>query len=302
MRFVAAIRRRAPALLATAGFLAGALSLSDGRAAEEAAWQTDLATAAKLARKQEQPLLIHFYATWCQPCQRMERETFAATDFGKQIAGRFVLVRIDSDRHPELIRKYGVTGLPCDVFVSPNGRILSRNAGYLQKRQYFAQLARWESRFVKRSKVRIAAAKPQPDDISKSTGKAQTAKPGPVLIGMDGYSPVAMHQRRKWVTGKKEFAWPQHGISYWMADADELAAFQRDPGRFAPKLLGCDPVILNETDRALPGKVQYGAIFDGELFFFTTAESRTKFRENPTQYTRTRHVLRVDDIYGAVRR
>jgi thioredoxin-related protein/YHS domain-containing protein len=301
MRFVAAIRRVAPALLAV-GCLAPMLC-SDSPAADGVVWQADLATAAKLARKREQPLLIHFYATWCQPCRQMDRETFAAADFGKQIAGRFVLVRIDSDRHPELIRKYGVTGLPCDVFVSPNGRILSRNAGYLSKRQYFGQLARWESRFVKRSKVQVAAAKPQADVPPKSTGNPQNAKPAEnAPVGMEGYSPVAMHQQRKWIAGKKEFASTHQGVTYWMADADELAAFQRDPGRFAPKLLGCDPVAINETDRAIPGKVQYGAIFDGELFFFATADSRTKFRENPTHYTRTRHVLRVDDVYGAVRR
>jgi thioredoxin-related protein/YHS domain-containing protein len=312
MRRYADVRTSSTVLLAAIGFFTLAVIPASGRAADEPLWQTDLDAAMKLSQKHDRPLLLHFFATWCGPCQRMERETFTASDFGKQVGGRFVMVWINSDRHPDLVRQYGVTGLPSDVFVSSNGRILSRNAGYLSKRQYFAQLARWESRFVKRSKVQIAAAKPKPvqpqpakPQAGAGTQIAEATKPAApekVLIGMDGYSPVAMHRDRKWVAGKKEYSWPHHGVSYWMANAEELAVFRRDPGRFAPKLLGCDPVILNETDRALPGKVHYGAIFDGELFFFTSADSRAKFRKNPLTYTRTRHVLRVNDINGIVRR
>jgi thiol-disulfide isomerase/thioredoxin/YHS domain-containing protein len=342
MRLFAVHRIRFPALLATACLLHGAVAPSSSTAAAAAqdraaathpssvaVWQTDLQSAAKLSRKENRLLLMHFYASWCGPCRQMERETFAAADFGKQVGNRFVLVRINSDRHPGLVRQYGVTGLPCDVFVSPEGRILSRSAGYQSKRQYFAQLARWESWFAKYSKVQVAAqdgsAATQPSRVAAQDGSAATqsskaaahpdaddrkttssndapAAPQKVLIGMDGYSPVAMHRDRQWIAGKKQFAARHHGISYWMADADELAAFQRDPGRFAPKLLGCDPVVLNETDRAIPGKVRYGAIFDGELFFFTSADSRAKFRKDPLTYTRTRHVLRVNDINGTVRR
>ena len=270
-------------------------------------WQTNLRTAFKQSRKEGRPLLIHFYATWCDPCIRMDRETFSAAEFRKQVSGRFIVVKINTDRHPELVRQYGIHGLPSDVFVSPNGRILSRSTGYLSKRRYLSQLARWDSRFVKRSKVQIARAKPNPQQVKIPSKKQVATKPnvqppGKVLIGLDGYSPVAMHQQRKWIPGKVRFAWRHHGISYWMADENELAAFRRNPRQYAPRLLGCDPVVLQETDRAVPGKIRYGAIFDGELFFYTSAASRSRFRKTPLRYTWTRHVLRVDDINGAVLR
>ena len=87
-----------------------------------------------------------------------------------------------------------------------------------------------------------------------------------------------------------------------MADANELRQFRANPERYAPKLLGCDPVLLNETDRAIAGKIDFGAYFDGELYFFVSAKSRKIFRAKPLRYTRTRHVLRVDHIGGTVRR
>ena len=119
---------------------------------------------------------------------------------------------------------------------------------------------------------------------------------------MDGYSPVAMHRQRKWVAGKRQFTWRHHGVTYWLASEAERREFRADPRKFAPRLLGCDPVVLNETDRAVRGSLQFGAIFDGGLYFFVSGASRTKFRANPLNYTRTRHVLRVDMIGGSVLR
>jgi YHS domain-containing protein len=55
-------------------------------------------------------------------------------------------------------------------------------------------------------------------------------------------------------------------------------------------------VALLETDRAIPGKTLYGAFYEGELYLFETVENRTRFKSSPPRYTRTRHVLKLDDI------
>jgi YHS domain-containing protein len=65
-----------------------------------------------------------------------------------------------------------------------------------------------------------------------------------------------------------------------------------------PRLLGCDPVVLYRTDRAMSGSTEFGAYFDGGLYLFTAPETRTEFKEHPMRYTRTRHVLRPDDFGG----
>ena len=101
---------------------------------------------------------------------------------------------------------------------------------------------------------------------------------------------------KKWIKGKKEFSHTYQDVVFYLANAEELGKFQEDAGRFAPQLLGCDPVVLWNSDRAVLGNTQYGAYFDNELYLFDSAQSRKRFKENPLRYTRTRHVLRVDRI------
>ena len=61
-------------------------------------------------------------------------------------------------------------------------------------------------------------------------------------------------------------------------------------------------MILQKTDRAIPGSTKFGAYFDGALYLFETAESRSEFKKAPMRYVKTRHVLNADEIErGGVR-
>ena len=85
---------------------------------------------------------------------------------------------------------------------------------------------------------------------------------------------------------------------YLLYDSEEYREFQSDPAKYAPRLLGCDPVVLWNSDRAVPGSTQYGAYFDSELFLFTNFENRDRFKASPNLYSRPQHVLKVDQIDG----
>lgn len=284
-------------------------------------WLSSFDAAQTEARRLNRPVIVHFYADWCQPCKRMERETLQSQAFLRQITGRFIAVRINSDKHPKLVKRYNVTALPADVFLDPGGRILARQSGYQNSRQYLARVAHVDAAFAKQQKTIIArkqttapppgaAAKPT-DDRPPAPAEASPTKPTPSIahkpdsrttVGMGGYSPVALWNHRKWVEGKVEFAARHQGITFYLASRAELRQFRAAPDRYAPRLLGCDPVVLNETDRALAGNIDFGAYFDGELFFFVSDASRKKFRAHPLRYTRTRHVLKIDRIDGVIRR
>lgn len=272
----------------------------------KAIWMTDLSKAEQLAKKNNRLLLVHFYADWCGPCQKMKQETMESTALANQLRGNIVAVKINSDKHPALVRKYQIRALPSDLFVTPTGQILARSEGYLTRQQYLSLVARIDARFDNAEKTRIAKTKVKKEETPRKSDAdsrvAKTKRPEKRLIGMDGFSPVALHENRQWKAGKPEFAWKYQDVTFWMADAEELASFKADPRKYAPRLLGCDPVVLNETDRAIQGKIAYGAFFDEQLYFFATNAARKKFRANPRPYTRTRHVLRVDHIGGIVRR
>ena len=124
----------------------------------------------------------------------------------------------------------------------------------------------------------------------------------PSNIGLEGYSPIALTRDRKWNKGDEEFSWPYQGITYLLSNRTELEIFKNDPGRYAPQLLGCDPVILNKQDRAIPGNTKYGAYYDHNLYLFVDLESREEFKKNPDRFSRTMHVLKFKHIEGAVLR
>jgi thiol:disulfide interchange protein len=81
------------------------------------------------AKREQKPVVLDFYAEWCVPCKRMLRETFADPKV-TALLERCVLVKIDTDRYPDLGRKYGVSGLPDLRFLAPDGTEKKRVLDY----------------------------------------------------------------------------------------------------------------------------------------------------------------------------
>lgn len=121
-------------------------------------------------------------------------------------------------------------------------------------------------------------------------------EPDDVLVAMDGYCPVTLRTTRTWKSGDKAFPLEHEGQIYYFVTADKRDEFKAHPARYAPRLLGCDPVTLAENDVAVRGSTQFGAFYDGALFLFESADSRTKFRKAPTRYSQLKHVLKPEDI------
>ncbi len=298
--------------------IVGMATLSSSAAEPAKKWHTSFPSAQAEAKRLNLPILLHFYADWCLPCRRMERDVLKSPELLKQLGDRVVAVKLNADRHQALVRRYDVRALPTDMFVDPDGRPLARNEGYRNKSSYLAQIAEVGARFASSEKVRVitntthralseagdSAAEDQPPVVQDGdvipdfqAGRPATTdtaeKTGP-SIGLDGYSPVALAKRRKWRKGKAAFAAKHKGIIYYLASAEEHREFQADPQRYAPRLLGCDPVLLGETDRAIVGSIRYGAYYNGELYLFSNRENREQFKQHPKRYIQSRHVLRTE--------
>ena len=91
----------------TAGFAAQVVSSPPAPEDEPQFFREALAQ----ARREQKPLVLDFTATWCVPCVRMIKETFPDPKVAPLLE-RCVLVKIDTDEHPNLAQQYGVVGLP----------------------------------------------------------------------------------------------------------------------------------------------------------------------------------------------
>jgi YHS domain-containing protein/thioredoxin-related protein len=294
-------------------------------------WRHDFHSAEAEAKRENRPLLVHFHAKWCGPCQTMNREVLSDPVVLRQIEASVIAVKIDSDEHRDLANRFGVDSLPTDIFLDPNGFVLDRSSGMSDRQRYLSLIARVDSRFCQTRKARIATStKPtsrepallsrvtpppiapnpvrQPaissplvatapaQNLSKSGPQLTPSKRPVAMVGLRGFSPVALVGQRQWLRGSDRWAWDYKGITYYLTSAEELQEFKDRADRYAPQVLGCDPVILDITDRAVAGDIHYAAFFDGELYLFVSEKSRQAFKLDPDRFVRTKHVLKDDQL------
>lgn len=93
-------------------------------------WGTDPEKALQTAAQTGRPVFMQFSASWCAICKRMEKSTLADPDVAARISRSYVPVRVDADRHSDLVKDLEIKGLPAILIVSPDLEILHRISGF----------------------------------------------------------------------------------------------------------------------------------------------------------------------------
>lgn len=73
----------------------------------------------------ERPVLIDFFATWCQPCKV---QSSVLNTVKENIGEGARIIKVDVDQYPVLAAQYGVRGVPT-LAVFKNGELLWKESG-----------------------------------------------------------------------------------------------------------------------------------------------------------------------------
>ena len=74
------------------------------------------------------PVLIDFWAPWCAPCRTAAPQVARAARDG---AGRSVVLKVNTQEHPELAARVGVKGIPHFV-VLRRGVVVGQQTGLVE--------------------------------------------------------------------------------------------------------------------------------------------------------------------------
>ena len=99
--------------------------------AEVSIWNRDISKAKDLSFKTKKPLLLDFYAPWCNYCMTLQKVLYPNSAIKSQL-DNFILVRINGEEKPEIMRAYNVSAFPTIVFLDYQGLEVDRINGLLE--------------------------------------------------------------------------------------------------------------------------------------------------------------------------
>ncbi len=286
------------------GFVLATVICATAAAGHGPGWQSSFEEAEQIAQRQQVPLLLHFHAAWCGPCKKMEQQVFSSPSVQRALQEGLVAVQVETSARPDIAQQFGATTIPRDVVIYPDGKIETLGVGFVPQSSYLAILRDTAARGRMIAMTRRDREPAEPESERRADTSVQVVPEvkgdeiDEEIIGLSGYCPVMLSDRKEWIPGSADIAERHRGVLYYFSAHKQRDRFRENPDRYAPRNLGCDPVLLTRDQRAITGRIRYGLFFDGNLYLFRTVENREEFRRQPLKFTRVQHAIKPTELSG----
>ncbi len=92
-------------------------------------FQRSLDKGFEIAAQENKPIMMYFWAIWCQYCAKFQTDTLGNPQVKKILEEDYVLVAMDLDVDRDVSSKYGVNYPPYLIFMDKSGNVLQRVPG-----------------------------------------------------------------------------------------------------------------------------------------------------------------------------
>jgi len=94
-------------------------------------WYKDIQQAFQKAVETNRIVFVDVYTEWCSWCKKLDEETFQDPSF-KEVAAKFVMLKVDGDKEYDFCTKYQVRAYPTMLFLKPDGTEITRVKGFVK--------------------------------------------------------------------------------------------------------------------------------------------------------------------------
>ena len=123
---------------------------------------------------------------------------------------------------------------------------------------------------------------PDGQPAGRLPGKQQAGSPP---VALDGYCPVELGEEERWQPGNLRWSVVYQGRTYLFSGQTQRQRFLAAPHRYVPAYSACDPVLVVDVNRRVPGQTDYCVICDGRLYMFSGSGTLERFKRDPQRYT-----------------
>lgn len=134
-----------------------------------------------------------------------------------------------------------------------------------------------------------APAQSAPPVANPSVGAPSSNPPaqqvsGNPAFGLDGFCPVALAEKQRWIQGDKAWGAIHLGKTYLFISQENQQKFLANPDAYAPVLSGHDPVLIIERNVQTPGSRSHGVFYRDHVYLFSGEETLAAFGKDPERY------------------
>ena len=105
-------------------------------------WGTSFEDAKKLALATNRFIIVDFWATWCGPCKKMDRDSWDNQEV-KMLLENYVAVKIDIDQNRDIASNYGIQSIPNMFILDAYGKVVYSFSGYHDPMQLKKELEKF---------------------------------------------------------------------------------------------------------------------------------------------------------------